>query len=128
MRLPLAYELEGGRTVSAYSSSPYGSSSSSKSPGEFVYVPWDGPSSSYLPVSMVTVLRPGRREAGLMTSKAKSKINPDLSIVTVFTEDEEKEEGMSAAGQDTGSMGGNGNGKGGNGTGSNGNGNGKSVK
>jgi hypothetical protein len=79
---------------------------------------------------MVKVLRPGRREAGLMTSRAQSKLNPDLSIVTVLVEDGETEEGVSAAGPLKGFTGGNGNGNGnGNGKGSKGNGangNGKS--
>lgn len=69
MRLPLAYELEGD------------SSGSSKAVADssITYVPWDGPESSYIPVSMVKVLRPGRRESGLAASSMR--LNPDLSIV-----------------------------------------------
>lgn len=72
MRLPLAYEIE----------EPAVSGTAVRQP-EVIYKPWDGPESSYIPVSMVKVLEPGLREAGLVVRKTLLQPSDDLSIISI---------------------------------------------
>lgn len=74
MRLPLAYEIE--EPNKGKGGKKQGSSS-------VVYVPWDGPDASYIPVNMVKVLRPGFLEAGLVVRRPLIQPEGDLSIISV---------------------------------------------
>lgn len=71
MRLPLAHEMDD----QARAGTPVG--------GDVIYKPWDGPESSYIPINMVKVLKPGLREAGLVMHRTLLQPDEDLSIIGI---------------------------------------------
>jgi uncharacterized membrane protein YgcG len=127
MRLPLAYEIEepvppgrggGGAAVSAMAAG---------GGGGVVYVPWDGPESSYIPVSMVKVMQPGLREAGLVARPSMLRHeSSNLRIISVTRRDDDAQPPTSQelpGGNGNGNGNGNGKSRNGNGKGSSSNGN-----